>query len=508
MMRNPAVKYLPLLLSGVLFVALSHYFFGQIGDDSFIYFRYVDRALAGQWWSWSDHIAPVEGYSSPLWYLLLIVAGKLGVAVDTAARSLGLLFAALTVAGCWRLCRLLDVSVLLSGMACLLLVLNQGFHYWSSAGLETSLYMALLVGSCIGIVRGYGWLLPTALLGVARPEGPFLLLALTIALLLFRRPLLSPLRVFFLWLPTLLWLLLRLSVYGEWLPNTFYAKATGSTIQQLIKGVIYCLPVLLPLLLMWGLWLFGKTRPQRDALLVVLGMISLLTGIVLLGGGDWMFHFRLWLPVLALLWAALACYWSQSHWMMRAAIAGSCLLLVLLSVPPAVLGAAFTGKTLPLDGFQEGNMTHQSLHLAADIQQHYPAAKRVAVNHAGALPWALPTMDMIDMVGLNDAHIARVQGELHKKYDADYVLSLEPDLVVLNTRVKPGTDGIWYHPGYWVGETALYQHPDFLRDYQPTALVYEWQWQIPFPYSLLVPSSTINSWIVVYQRIGDISPAR
>jgi hypothetical protein len=60
----------------------------------------------------------------------------------------------------------------------------------------------------------------------------------------------------------------------------------------------------------------------------------------------------------------------------------------------------------------------------------------IAVPSAGAIPFysRLPT---IDMYGLNDAHIARVPfpegvpGRM-MKWDNPYVLSQEPDLIVLN----------------------------------------------------------------------------
>ena len=495
----PLRPYAVLLPVALLFAVLSHYFYWQIGDDSYIYFRYVERALAGQWWSWSDHSAPVEGYSSPLWYLLLIAAGKAGLAVETAARALGLLFAAVTVAGGWQLGRQLGLNHGQAALACLLLVLNHGFHYWSTAGLETALYMALFVWSVCGIVAGRHWLLPTALIGIARPEGPFLLLAIVVALVVFRRQLLSPVSLALLLAPTLLWLLLRLAVYGVPLPNTFYAKATGGdTFSQLALGTLYCLPVLLPLLAIWLLWLARKLEAQRDAVMVAAGMVTMLLGIVWLGGGDWMFHFRLLTPMLAPLLALWLYAMVQTGTAARLLLCTSLLPLVLLVVPPPQLLAAFTGKQLPVQLYQEGEFTAASIRLAARLREDYPDGVLIAVNHAGALPWALPAFDVIDMVGLNDAHIARVEGNMHKKNDPDYVLSLQPQLLILNSRVRPGTDGIWYHPGYWSGETALVEHPGF-ADYQPTGQLMAWDWQIPFPYSLFARQKNLTSWIIVYR---------
>ena len=142
-------------------------------------------------------------------------------------------------------------------------------------------------------------------------------------------------------------------------------------------------------------------------------------------------------------------------------------------------------------------MIPQSLRMAEEIRKRYPPGLLIAVNHAGALPWALPEYRFIDMVGLNDPHIARQPGRMHKKHDAEYVLGQKPDLVVLNSRIEPGTEGIWYHKGYWVGETALVEHPQF-AGYQPTDLVYRWGWKMLFPYSLVFPEE-FSSWILLYE---------
>lgn len=488
------------MLAWLLFALLSHYFYYQIGDDSFIYFRYVDRAVNGLMWSWADYSGAVEGYSSPLWYLLLVALGKLGVAVDVASRALGLLFAALTVQFTWLLARHFSLNRHLAGLACLLLVLNQGFHYWSTSGLETSLYMALFAASCLGIVRGKLWLLPTALLAIARPEGPFLLLALLVSIAVFRHSLLTRKNLFLLVLPLLLWLLTRWFVYHDVLPNTFYAKATGSKAQQILMGTIYSLPVLLPLLTAWLLWFKTEKSQQKSDVLVVLGMITMLLGIVVLGGGDWMFFMRLLLPCLALLWVVMAFFWQQGKIWQRLALICSSVFLLAASVPPTAMAKAFKFERLALVSYQEGNMTQQSIVLARQLEQAFGKQGLLAVNHAGALPWAMADYDVIDMVGLNDKHIAKAAGGLHQKQDADYVLSLKPDLIILNSRTKPGTDGIWYHPGYWQGETALVEHPDFEKYYRSTDFIMPWQWSIPFPYAQLLGVKQQESWILVYQR--------
>ena len=107
--------------------------------------------------------------------------------------------------------------------------------------------------------------------------------------------------------------------------------------------------------------------------------------------------------------------------------------------------------------------------MASDIRAVYPDTIRIAVNHAGALPYFLPEHEFIDMSALNDRYLARLEGGLHEKYDADYVLEQDPELIVLNSFVDPKSEQGSYQPNYWVGETSLYQHPQFTQRYVPIA---------------------------------------
>lgn len=498
--RNRFVENLPLILSLGLMALFSHYYFWQIGDDSYIYFRYVERALAGNWWSWTDQIPPVEGYSSPLWYLLLVVLAKTGLSIEMVARGLGLLFSLLALAGTWALARVLSVGRFLGGVVCLLLVLNHGFHYWATAGLETSLYMAIYVWTAVGLVRDRHWIFPVAMIGVARPEGPFLLLAILFCLLVVRRSSVKVSDLLLALLPTLVWIAVRMMVYGVPLPNTYYAKATGDSGFQILFGLKYGFPLVVPLLAAWGCWLYRRFRlgRQEQGQMIVLGMVSLLAGIIVAGGGDYMHHFRLLLPLWGLLLAVLASQFSVSGWFPRLLVVLTLVPFLLIAVPPSQFAPALRGEQLSSLSWQEGEMIPESLRMAEEIRKRYPPGLLIAVNHAGALPWALPEYRFIDMVGLNDSHIARQAGRIHKKHDAGYVLTQKPDLVVLNSRIEPGADGVWYHKGYWVGETALVEHPQF-ADYQPTDLVYRWGWKMLFPYSLVFPEER-SSWILLYER--------
>jgi len=115
-----------------------------------------------------------------------------------------------------------------------------------------------------------------------------------------------------------------------------------------------------------------------------------------------------------------------------------------------------------------------SLQAAAWIAARYPPGLLIAVDHAGALPYGLPKFRFLDLMGLNDAHLARrVPGRRHRKSDPEYVLGRRPDLIVLNSRVRPGQGGQWQSKDYGPVEAALRAHPDFARLYRPVPVSWE-----------------------------------
>ncbi len=495
--RYSFISYAPLVPALICYIAFTHYFYGQIGDDGYIYFRYVARAIDGYFGSWSDQVAPAEGYSSPLWFLLLTFFAKLGLNVAVTAKSLGVLFSALALVGTSLLSRALGASRFSAGVACFLLSINAGFYYWSTAGLETPFYIALMVFVALSLVTERYVLLMLALVSVARPEGPFLMIALLISYQLVAVRRLSKTSCCLVCVPFLAWFIWRLTMYELPLPNTFYAKATGNLAEQIIRGFIYCAPILLLWLSCWFVWL----KQSDKKIMIVLGVASWLMALIVVGGGDWMLHFRLLLPVLPLLFAVIVAQWNSQMKIKTTILFISLLPLSLLCVFPKDMQLAFLGQSLDKKLYQEGTMTHQSKALAQVIKQRYVEDDLlIAVNHAGALPYWLNDADFIDMVGLNNKMIAQAAGQMHQKYDVDYVFKKKPDLIVLNTRVKPFTNNAVYHPGYWQGETALVNDARFYAHYRYAGISQHWQWRIQQPFVWLY-SGFSDSWILVFERI-------
>jgi hypothetical protein len=98
------------------------------------------------------------------------------------------------------------------------------------------------------------------------------------------------------------------------------------------------------------------------------------------------------------------------------------------------------------------------------LRVHFPAATWVATNCAGTVPY-FSELPCIDMLGLTDAHIARVRPDRtawigHEKGDGEYVLSRRPEVVILGG--AEGSAEPWPFPG----DRQLAASPGFRAAYR------------------------------------------
>lgn len=468
------VEPLALGLAGLVFVALARYHAHHLCDDAFIVFRYADNLARGLGPVWNPG-EKVEGFSSPLWLGLVTLGRLLGFGLAGWTTALGLLFAASTLVLVHRLTLALSHSRIAAACACVGAAAFHPIHYWAPAGLETACFAFLITAAAWSLVLGpsWRWAVIVAGLGLARPEGPVLAVVM-VALVALGHGRTRPVRLLVALLPAASWLIFRRSYYGDWLPNTYFAKATGALIPRIEGGLLYANWALVVVAFAGvAAWLSGLAERKVVSVLVLLA--ASLT-VVVGGGGDWMWHARMLAPVLpaalALTVAAIARAPSHRRWVLLVA---ALVVWPTFAPKPSVLVDALAGRQLPVSEFQEGGLAQASLAAAKLLTERYPRDALVAVNHAGALPFALAN-PALDMTGLLDRHIAHAStGGLHRKFDPGYVLSRKPALVILNSVVRPGMDGVWYHPGYWVGETALVSQPGW-SDYRPIDTFWEWKW--------------------------------
>ena len=221
--------------------------FWFLTDDAFIAFRYISNAHLGHGYVWNaPPFLPVEGYTSFLWIALLDFLWRvLGAEPPDSANWVSLIFSflslSLVVIMVARMRLRIDLEPcrpLFAGLAVLFLVCNRTYLAWSSSGLETAMMnFWLILWVYVVLYKGasHAWTgfaaLVAALLALTRPDG-LLFCAATVSIILLRAifarskgeqklVLLWGLLPFGIVVAHLAW---RLSFYGEWFPNTYYAK--------------------------------------------------------------------------------------------------------------------------------------------------------------------------------------------------------------------------------------------------------------------------------------------
>ncbi|HEY5961072.1 MAG TPA: hypothetical protein VIV60_31160 [Polyangiaceae bacterium] len=233
------------ILIGLAFVHASELIWTS--DDAFASFRYARNWARGLGLVFNPN-ERVEGITNPLWTLLLGVLYRAGFDIESAATWLGIV-AYLSSIGLLLWVdrtdrRASDGDSDLLPVAALVAVADVDWATFASGGLETSLFTFCLLGACVASVHGTNPRVSGALSGfscacasMVRPDGLLVMPALMLGLV--RRERRSGLLPFALASLPLLGAFhgIRRLYYGDWLPNTYYAKSAFSSWWQ--QGAIY-----------------------------------------------------------------------------------------------------------------------------------------------------------------------------------------------------------------------------------------------------------------------------
>jgi hypothetical protein len=229
------------------------------------------------------------------------------------------------------------------------------------------------------------------------------------------------------------WWAARWSWYGWFWPNPFVVKV-GATGDQLLRGLHHLGSVAVVaaptgLLLLGATWR-ARLQARNPGLWGVLGYTLLHLLYVVVVGGDvfwgWRFFAVVLLPM-ALLGAAAVADLAESVDRPGWVGAGAA----------ALCGLQLAGAASHPHLHHRGWVARVGLEVGSWLRDHAPDDALVATNIAGSIPYAsgLPALDTL---GLNDAHIARRavsdmgRGRAgHEKGDGAYVLSRQPDIVIL-----------------------------------------------------------------------------
>ncbi len=442
-------------------------------DDAMISMTYARTLARGYGLVWFPGAPRVEGFTNPLWTLVMALLHLLPVPAPKMSLLVQVLAALLLVANLFLVRRVASLIVPGSSFAGLGAVTLTAFYLplntWALQGMEVSLLTPLITAAAylaLRVLRGRarpGWLY--FLLGattLVRPDMAIPCLAFASYLALadrnrWRRHLLLGLGVPALFLAAQT--LLRLWYYGSPLPNTYYLKMTGfPVLLRVARGFRAAMELAWPigwLIATAGLGALALRRERQLPLLiwVFLGQVAY---SVYVGGDAWEWWGganRYIVVAIPLLFAAFTCVLARIGAALATRLDGSGIpyaqwgLIVMAFLSMSSFAATPEGRQTPADWLLleppfhvEGNRdTAMIARLVAEITTEQA---RVAVVWAGAIPYFSERL-CVDLLGKSDARIAHLPMRLsqnpsrtsefypgHLKFDYGYSIGeLRPDIV-------------------------------------------------------------------------------
>ena len=452
-------------------------------DDAFISMRYSQRLIEGLGLTWSAG-QPVEGYSNLSWVLATGFLGWLGLDMVVAVRLLGFCsFIAVLwlnfslwyqpVSSASEKDKIRQNTALLWSQW--FLVICAPIAVWSIAGLEQPFVGLFMVSAVACIYLFYKELagrylllasIALALLCLTRPDAPLVCVALGLGMFWVRG--LNKQSITHVALLAILPIIavsaqmaFRLYYYQDFVPNTAHIK-TGFSPLHILQGLLYIVQTLL-CLLPWSFYFiresFIATQKGESLIKLATPIMALWVIYTIYIGGDIFPGLRHMVPMIVLMTIISPLLFTQliaKGWFSNKlkVVFLSAIFIAIQLLNPVSMPARY--ETWEWDGQV----------LAYTLKDGFSTEQPVfAVTGAGALPF-YSEFDAIDMLGLNDFHIARNPASdpsqhyiAHGHADGEYVFARRPDLVSFCIPWESQ-----YEPCFISGE-QLHAIPEFKQQY-------------------------------------------
>jgi hypothetical protein len=188
------------------------------------------------------------------------------------------------------------------------------------------------------------------------------------------------------------------------------------------------------------------------------------TGAVVFVGGDYMPLARFCVPALPLL-CVLAGEVCDVAARARPKLTWS---LAVLFTATTLWPYARAGELRALHVFDE----ERWIAIGHELARRAPPDCRVAVAPVGAIGY-YSRLEIVDTLGVTNTAIAAAEPDLsitmkgHQRYDAEWVLAREPDVVVLGNGVMPAGERRLLVSAW---ERTLFEHPRFRTEYEARSI--------------------------------------
>ncbi|MBO9370795.1 MAG: hypothetical protein J7575_06895 [Chloroflexi bacterium] len=456
-------------------------------DDAYISARYARNLVRGYGLVYNPG-ERVMGYTNLSLTLIEALVEQFGLDGVLAAKIIGVAAGAGVLGLTFLLARQAGGSIGAATLAVAFLAVYPPLAISAVMGIETTLFVLFLLMFLLLFLRfldrpggaAFQFLLAASLwmATVTRPEGlGVALLSLVLSIAGIRPSGRVAIRqigwgaIYGLMLaPVLIWLSVY---YGSPVPNTFFAKtASGWMPAKYLAGLVYVVMwlrdyqtlLLLPPLL-WAL----KVREGKRAVVLAV-FLAFYAAYVIYAGGDWMPGYRFLLPAIPLYFIlaslGLDRVWQilRSHFLPAGHLWGIVLFLcfVTLSLPTMVKEDQYVLSRAR--GYQQAHFA-----VGMWLRENSSPDASVALMDIGLIGYVSDRY-VLDITGLTSREVARIAHrgggwalapEEIAIQVADYVLSQEPDYIVL-AHVTPSLDLF----AGWRFDWAIFHSPSFSARYQ------------------------------------------
>ncbi len=429
--RNSSIIwYLLLIVVLAMSMLPQFYLFSHITDDAYISFRYADRLAHGKGLTFNPG-EKVEGFSNPLWTLIISVLVYLtSLPTFEIAKFLGILCSMLTFICVWKIFRQsqsdFESSIANFGLFSVMLLVNPGFHVYMTAGLEGPLLMFLLTaGVSLSLAKksshNYVSAIVFGLVSITRPEG--LLYALLWFVFTFRKINTKStlgqelLRLLMIFLPWVFYQSFRMLYFNDFLPNTFTAKPPGAFGGDKF-GIGYLLPWLGALggfvtIGLISILKINHSKQDKAIFKSCAGLIITSIIFVVYARGDWMPFGRFTTPIWPIVCLCLIT-WIQS--VLEKLNEYSLIRLPGIAKVIIAIGIIFSSIlvwTIPIiqyGGNHDINMLmrgHDQAKVGKWLTENVREGTTVATFRLGGISYFAPKMIFWDLYGLTDKEEAK-----------------------------------------------------------------------------------------------------
>ena len=518
-------KFIPKLLTGFILIGIIILFLKNalpvqfIQDDAFTALRYVKNFINGYGLVFNQG-ERVEGYTNFLWVIILSIVGFLSrdISLENFTQYLSLFFSIVLIILTFVLSDIFNendksssniksskiIRILFDVVPVIMLAFSTPLIYWGVSGMETTMFVSLLLLSIIFYLKGnrdkpnYPFLIVSICNSLLRPEGMifFLLIILhkiitkligktklinrQLLLSIFDKTFIKEIIIYL--IPLTVFLIFRLIYYGYPLPNTFYAK-TEFTIQFVQRGIKYFLEfnkanLAYGLILVLPLVLFIYKKIFKKYLLLYLLIFPWILCVIIIGG-DVLPIGRFFLPIMPLTYILFAksikVFFDLIAFNNKYTKYLSLSLLLILIIAYSFINykkqkdEMMTKRSYEAGLVQKMKIYARWINEREELSGHVPC---VAMSTIGTFSY-YTNSKIIDLVGLTNSYIAHNPEEVYgidnelpviwkeRHYNAAYVLKQNPDYIIFPAGGKPSA----------FAECALFVQKEFKENYY-TQLLY------------------------------------